>query len=101
MSRIESAEKIEATVGAERHDTDHLARAVAAEQRVYVLHSKECVARGIDLRECEYSEALDLGIDMGVWKHFQDAAVKVVIDEEYFDLVPLALADSKPGGSGS
>lgn len=89
VSRIESAKTIEAKVGAQRHDTDHLGRAVSVTDRVYVLHSKECVARGIDLRECEFSVALDLGIDLGVWESHQDVPVVLGIDPEHGDLVPL------------
>jgi hypothetical protein len=96
MSRLEAADKIEGIVGAKRHATDHLGRAVSAEQRVYVLHSAECVASGIDLRKCQYSEALDLGIDLGVWADHQDVPVKLLIDEEYGDLTPTI-----PGSSGS
>lgn len=88
MTRLESADKIEGIVGAKRHATDHLARAVSAEQRVYVLHSQECSASGIDLRECAFSIALDDGIDLGVWADYQDAPVVVAIDDEYDDLVP-------------
>jgi len=88
MSRLESAETIEATVGAQRHATLHLAHAVSAKERVYILHSKECLDRGTDLRDCEFSEALDLGIDLGVWSEFQDRPVVVSISEEYFDLEP-------------
>lgn len=94
MSRLESADTIEAKVGAQRHETAHLARAVSVTKRVYVLHSKECVARGIDLRECEFSYALDLGVDLGVWAEFQDRPVFVTISDEYCDLEP---TDSIPG----
>ncbi|MFB7890316.1 hypothetical protein ACFCZ3_19920 [Cellulosimicrobium cellulans] len=51
--------RIEEIVGACRHDTKHLGRAVSAEKRVYVLHSWACIDSGIDLRECEFSRALD------------------------------------------
>lgn len=93
MSRLEPADTIEAKVGAKRHPTDHLGRAVSAIERVYVLHSQECVARGIDLRDCEYSIALDLGIDMGIWEAFQDVPVVVAIDPEYEDLAPVRIVE--------
>ena len=94
MSRLEAADKIEGIVGAPRHDTLHLARAVSDEQRVYVLHSKECAARGIDLRTCEYSIALDNGIEMDEWEHWQDRPVLVKIDPDYDELTPWPIPES-------
>lgn len=69
--------QIEQMVGARRHATHHLGRAVAAEQRVYILHSHACKESGLDLRACSYSVALDLGIDADAWE--QDVAVSLVI----------------------
>lgn len=89
MSRLESTETIEATVGAPRQENIHLGRAVSAEQRVYVLHSQQCVDTGRDLRACAYSVALDEGIDLGIWENYQDRAVELAIDEDHFDLIPL------------
>lgn len=99
MTRLESADKIEAKVGAKRHPTEHRGRAVSVTQRVYILHSQECVARGIDLRKCEYSEALDLGIDLAVWGDFQDVPVVLGIDAEYGDLEPLRVVAGAGGES--
>jgi hypothetical protein len=75
---------IEGIVGASRHEQLHQARAVSAEQSVYILHSRECVAElGWDgLRRCPFSKALDRG-------HFilpEDQAI--VIDIEDGLLVP-------------
>ena len=92
MSRLESARTIEAKVGAKRHPTEHLGRAVSVMQRVYVLHSAECVASGIDLRTCAYSIALDEGIDLNVWKGWEDQPVQLTIADDCDDLVPVALA---------
>lgn len=88
MTRRERADKIEAIVGAKRDAVLHIGRAVSAEQRVYILHSVACVATGRDLRNCEYSEALDDGIDLEIWGPLQDRPVIVDIDEEVLDLVP-------------
>lgn len=88
MSRIESAEKIEGIVGAKRHETIHLARAISDEDRVYILHSRQCTLAYSDLRQCPYSVALDEGIDIGLWEDRQDRPVEIRIDEEYGDLVP-------------
>ncbi len=63
MTDLVPADRIEKIVGMSRHPTDHLGRAVSAEQTVYILHSAECRDSGIDLRDCEYSTALDDGID--------------------------------------
>lgn len=88
MSRLEPADTIEATVGAPRHATEHLGRAVSAQQRVYVLHSQACIDSGLDLRTCDYSRALDLGIDLGLWEAEIDVPVVLGIDE-HEALVPL------------
>lgn len=90
MSRIEPADKIEGIVGVPRHEKIHVARAVSAEERVYVLHSRMCTLAYSDLRLCPYSVALDEGIDLGLWGDWQDRPVEVRIDEEqYGDLVPV------------
>mgnify|MGYP003608169642 CR=1 FL=1 len=90
MSELEAAGKIEGIVGAKRHPIQHIARAVSAEQRVYVLHSEQCAASGIDLRECAYSVALDEGIDLGEWQGSEDQPVVLAIDDEHGDLIPVA-----------
>ena len=91
MSRIESAQQIESIVGAKRHATEHMARAVSAEQCVYILHSKECVGVGIDLRKCPYSVALDRGIDMNIWGEWQDVSVGLAICDDEGDLLPIEM----------
>jgi membrane carboxypeptidase/penicillin-binding protein len=70
-------DQIEAIVGATRHATDHIGRAVSAEETVYILHSQECRDSGVDLRECPYSSALDEGIDPSTW--VEDAPVRLAI----------------------
>ena len=92
MSRLEAADKIENIVGALRHPTQHVARAVSAEQRVYVLHSEQCISSGIDLRKCAYSLALDEGIDLGEWEGSEDQPVVIAIDDEHGDLIPVGPA---------
>lgn len=88
MTQIESAETIEATVGAKRHTVDHIGRAVSAEQRVYILHSERCRERYSDLRQCPYSRALDRGIDLKRWEGFEDQPVKLWISVYEHRLVP-------------
>jgi hypothetical protein len=80
VSDIVPAEDIERIVGVERHPTEHWGRAVSAEQRVYILHSQECLDSGRDLRECPYSLALDNGIDPFDWT--EDVPVSLWLDEQ-------------------
>ncbi|MCC2031815.1 hypothetical protein [Microbacterium allomyrinae] len=96
MTRLEPTAKIAGIVGAPRDLEKHLGRAVSAEQRVYILHSQSCVDSGIDLRECEYSIALDAGIDLGVWDEHQDVPVVLGISEEYGDLEPAPVEATTP-----
>ena len=101
-ARVEfvSGESIERIVGAPRHETRHLARAVSAEEQVYVMHSRECIvqvtSRGSDLRVCPFSHGLERGIDMDVWGGWQDRAVEVWISAGSERLVPVRLAGDRP-----
>ncbi len=78
MTNLVDPDRIEGIVGARRHETLHIGRAVSAEQTVYILHSQECKDSGIDLRSCEYSVALDRGIDPTAW--VEDEARLLSID---------------------
>jgi len=79
MSDLVPPEVIESIVGAKRHATKHLGRAVSHEGIVYVLHPHECKDSGIDLRECPFSFALDEGIDQDTWAGYEDQAVELRI----------------------
>ena len=79
MNAIVNTDEIEQIVGIERHQTRHYANAVSAEETVYILHSHACKDSGIDLRECRYSKALDLGIEMYVWAEYQDRPMRAAI----------------------
>jgi hypothetical protein len=84
MSDLVPADRIERIVGASRHPTDHIGRAVSSERTVYILHSRECRDSGIDLRECPYSLALDRGIGLSGWK--EDVATRLeIIDGRLVD----------------
>lgn len=61
------ASLIERSVGVKRRQVEHVARAVSAEQTVYILHPHECSARYDDLHDCPWSLALDEGIDPAEW----------------------------------
>lgn len=65
MTDLVDPDQIESIVGVPRHAFHHIARAVSAEQRVYILHSRHCAWRNpiLDLRNCPFSLALDNGID--------------------------------------
>ncbi|MDQ6524309.1 hypothetical protein RB608_11890 [Nocardioides sp. LHD-245] len=75
MADLVDPAEIETIVGARRHAHQHLGRAASAEQTVYVLHSQRCKDSGIDLRDCPFSIALDLGIDPEDWRGYMDRAV--------------------------
>jgi hypothetical protein len=75
MSKIVPAKETERIVGVERHKVNHFARAVSAEQTVYILHSHECLGMYPDLRDCPWSLALDNGIDITEWT--EDAPLRV------------------------
>jgi hypothetical protein len=76
------ADQIEQVVGTTRHPTRHFARAVSAEQTVYILHSTRCKDSGRDLRECLFSLALDTGIREDDWNGHEDQPIRVTIDAE-------------------
>ena len=88
MSDLVSAETIESIVGIKRHATDHLGRAVSGTEIFYILHSQHCVESHRDLRDCEYSLALDNGIDPDEWANFEDQVVRLAIDAAGYALVP-------------
>lgn len=81
MTDLVPASDIECIVGVSRHPTVHYGRAVSSEQRVYILHSVACRDSGIDLRDCEYSLALDEGIDLTVWAAREDVPVELVVSD--------------------
>ena len=67
MTKLVSPSDIERIVGVTRAAHEHWGRAVSAEQTVYILHSQTCLDSGVDLRDCPFSVALDLGIDVDDW----------------------------------
>lgn len=75
MTDLVPAEDIERIVGAPRHPTLHIARAVSAEERVYILHSQACKDSTPDLRTCRYSRDLDDCPHAGEWPEDQPLAL--------------------------
>lgn len=82
--------EIERIVGASRHESHHYARAVSDEHTVYILHSRQCLTRKPDLRTCRFSQALDLGIDEGIWAGSLDRPVRVTVVHKM--LAPVAVS---------
>lgn len=80
MSDLVDPSEIERIVGMERHPTRHYARAVSAEQTVYILHSAKCRDSRRDLRRCLFSLTLDNGIDERDWSEVEDQPVRVTIN---------------------
>lgn len=79
MTDLVPNHKIEQIVGHKRHQRIHFGRAESAERIMYVLHSYNCLEQNPDLRECEFSVALDNGLDMDFWEDCQDEAVPLSI----------------------
>lgn len=100
VSDIVDPDEIEAIVGLARHDTEHYGRAVSAEQRVYILHPRQCRDAVPDLRDCPYSDALDWGIDAaGVWPLWaarQDVPVRLVVTPDGLLAPDLTTEEAKP-----
>lgn len=96
MTDLVPAPDIEEIVGASRHATDHLGRAVSVQRTVYVLHSAECRqlhdVGDRDLRNCPFSIALDHGIVDEDWHGHQDQVVGLSIETGL--LTPIPLLDS-------
>lgn len=88
MTDLVPAEDIERIVGTERRYQAHYGRAVSAEQAVYILHSKRCLASGTDLRDCRFSVALDRGIDPKSWDGYEDVPVALGVWNDR--LIPLS-----------
>lgn len=80
MTDLVRSSQIEKIIGVKRHPIDHYARAVSAEQTVYILHSARCHREVTDLRGCPFSIALDsYGIDVSQWT--EDAPTVVSLRE--------------------
>lgn len=98
MTDLVPAEQIEQIVGARRHPTWHLARAVSATETVFILHSQTCKDSDLDLRECQYSLALDRGIDPDDWA--EDTTVGLVVEGGNLVVLDFLPPDLEPWRSG-
>lgn len=89
MSDLVPKDIIEAMVGTERQETVHMARASTKVNRVYLLHSAECLKEyGHDLRDCPFSLAMDKGIDTELWEGCLGVPTAVRISDTY-GLLPM------------
>jgi hypothetical protein len=90
MTNLVNPVHIEQIVGVKRHPQRHYGRAVSDEQTLYILHSQRCRDKGLDLRDCRFSVALDRdGIELEVWDDLQDRPVILGLDLQE-RLIPLA-----------
>lgn len=88
MAELQKSGVVERVVGLPRHPTIHQGRLVgedddAARGEVWILHSQQCLDNMLGttggLQACEYSRALDGGINLSHWQ--VDVSCPVVIDE--------------------
>lgn len=61
MTDLVDPADIERIVGHGRARSEHYARYVQDEGRLYILHSQQCIEKTPDLRNCPFSIALDEG----------------------------------------
>lgn len=61
-------EDIERIVGVARSSWAHYGKADSREEKIYILHSGQCLNRYEDLRDCPFSLALDAGVDIEEWR---------------------------------
>lgn len=87
MSELVPTHRIADIVGVARHGELHYGRAVSAQQTVFILHSRDCIDSGIDLRACPFSIAMDRGIPMRAWAGMHDVATPLAIRNG--ELVPM------------
>lgn len=78
MANLVPSHLIEDIVGVKRHPDHHIGRAVSSEEMMYILHSRQCFSE--DMLNCEFTWALDRGIEMSKWGHHLDIPVKLEID---------------------
>ena len=92
MTELVDAGAIEQIVGARRHASFHLGRFNTTTGDVHILHSRACLAVTKDLRECEFSLALDGGIDVDRWWPPVKRDRPVMLSTSaHGDLIPFAL----------
>jgi hypothetical protein len=92
MTELVNPAEIEQIVGVERDQYVHYGRMVTDEETFYVLHSQDCVDNmkfmRTDLRICQFSQALDRGIDAADWAGWEDQPVRLHIFNGYLQPLP-------------
>ena len=102
MSDLVNPDQIESIVGVKRHETEHYARAVPSDDRVYILHSEHCRATTPDLRDCLFSQALDRGIvhhiPWSAWRRLLNRPVRAEVFRGWLvpDLMSVRALDEEP-----
>ena len=81
MTDLVPPEDIEKLVGLLRNSWRHVGRAVPEDDIFYIMHSHECLARDIDLRECEFSIALDRGLWKTDWRDYENCPCELKINK--------------------
>lgn len=92
MTDLVDPDEIEEIVGVKRRAIEHVGRVVKAEQKIYILHSQQCLDSGIDLRECKFSLALDRGVQPANWVTAERLELPVLLDVIGDLLVPYGRA---------
>jgi hypothetical protein len=82
MTDIVPASEIEKIVGMQRCEKAHVGRKVSRERKFYILHSKQCLDREKDLRNCDFSKALDAGLPLEYWLLFADVPIILAISKD-------------------
>ena len=87
MSNKVDPNQIEEIVGTKRNRKAHIGKFVSEEDKVYIMHSRECVVAHEDLRQCKFSLAMDTGLPEKAWNKYADKTVLLGIMKDF--LVPL------------
>ncbi len=82
MADLVDPTEIEELVGARRHHALHIGRADTKSGTFYILHSQDCLDSGIDLTECRFSVALDMGVSERLWAGREDKAQIIAITDK-------------------
>jgi hypothetical protein len=83
------ASEIETLVGIDRHPVRHYGRADSRAGKFFILHSDECRRAPESITQCEYSLALERGLNEADWYFYEDCPVVLGFDE-HDNLVPYA-----------
>lgn len=87
MSKKVDPSAIEKIVGAPRNRKAHFGKLMSDEDRMYIMHSHECVRDNEDLRQCKFSLAMDRNMPEAIWNKYADKTVLLGVMEGA--LVPL------------